>query len=256
MPLCFQPHATQPLSRLRRARLAPRLRGTHPRRPGHGERKVCTDLSTTVGDDDFVKVGGRRVQAEKMLHVLLHKPRGYLCTASDTLERRTIFELFPKNWPRVFHVGRLDKESEGLLIVTNDGDLSLKLTHPALQDRKGIRGAARPALRHAHTPKLVKGLLYRGGRAKAEFVRRLAPKVREGDFAAGIETADPAHVPLTWLRGETALPNPNRPAQTGGIASGRMADADSFGDRGPEKSEARSAGESGKRNGGAPRREA
>ena len=139
--------------------------------------KVCTDLSTTVGDQDFVKIGNRRVQAEKLLHVLLNKPRGYLCTASDTLDRRTIFELFPRNWPRVFHVGRLDKESEGLLIVTNDGDLSLKLTHPRYKIEKEYEVLLDKPYDIADTPKLVKGVFIEGGRAKAEFVRRLAPKV-------------------------------------------------------------------------------
>lgn len=139
--------------------------------------KVCTDLSTIVSDEDFVKVGSRRVQAEKILHVVLNKPPGYLCTASDELERRTIFELFPSNWPRVFHVGRLDKDSEGLLLVTNDGDLSLKLTHPRYKIEKEYEVLLDRPYDIAHTPKLVKGVFIEGGRAKAEFVRRLAPKV-------------------------------------------------------------------------------
>jgi 23S rRNA pseudouridine2605 synthase len=139
--------------------------------------QICTDLATTVGSEDSVKVNGRRVEGEKMLHVLLHKPRGYLCTASDTHDRRTIFDLFPHNWPRVFHVGRLDKESEGLLIVTNDGDLSLKLTHPRYKIEKEYEVLLDKPYDIAHTPKLIKGVFIEGGRAKAEFVRRLAPKV-------------------------------------------------------------------------------
>jgi len=148
---------------------------------------ICTNLSTIVGEEDFVKVGSRRVQAEKTLNVLLNKPRGYLCTASDTADRRTIFELFPKNWPRVFHVGRLDKESEGLLIVTNDGDLSLKLTHPRYKIEKEYEVLLDKPYDIAHTPKLIKGIYIEGGRAKAEFVRRLATNVVKVILKQGIK---------------------------------------------------------------------
>src|SRR5581483_2426542 len=98
--------------------------------------KICTDLATQISPGDFVKVDGRKVRSQESLHILLHKPRGYLCTARDERERRTIFDLLPKNWPRLFHVGRLDKESEGLLILTNDGELSLRLTHPRYKIEK------------------------------------------------------------------------------------------------------------------------
>src|SRR5687768_477648 len=68
--------------------------------------QVCIDLATTVNDEDSVKVSGRRVHPEKSLYVLLNKPPGFLCTASDTHDRQTIFDLLPRNWPRLFHVGR------------------------------------------------------------------------------------------------------------------------------------------------------
>src|SRR5438132_1404450 len=83
--------------------------------------KICTNLATQISPADFVKVDGRPVRGAKPLYVLLNKPAGFICTAKDTHERRTVFDLLPKNWPRLFHVGRLDKESEGLLILTNDG---------------------------------------------------------------------------------------------------------------------------------------
>src|SRR4029079_5934063 len=95
--------------------------------------RPVTDLATQVGPEDSGKVDNRAVHTEKTLHAGPNKPRGFLCTAADEFERRTIFDLLPEGWPRVFHVGRLDKESEGLLIVTNDGDLSMALTHPSHQ---------------------------------------------------------------------------------------------------------------------------
>src|SRR5437870_4889485 len=76
---------------------------------------VCTDLATQVAESDSVKVNGRAARAERLFYVLLNKPRGFICTSRDTHERQTVFDLLPKGWPRLFHVGRLDKESEGLL---------------------------------------------------------------------------------------------------------------------------------------------
>jgi 23S rRNA pseudouridine2605 synthase len=138
--------------------------------------QICQNLATEVSEEDFVKVGSRRILPEKPFHVLLHKPRGYLCTASDTHDRRTIFELLPGKWPRLFHVGRLDRDSEGLLILTNDGDLALRLTHPRYKIEKEYEVLLdRPFDAAADAPRLLRGVTIEGGRAKAESVRQLSP---------------------------------------------------------------------------------
>lgn len=138
--------------------------------------RVCTALATEVRDEDFVKVNGRRVLPERHFYVLLHKPRGYLCTAADTHERRTIFDLLPRNWPRLFHVGRLDKESAGLLILTNDGDLSLRLTHPRFKIEKEYEVLLdRPFDFAEDRAKLIKGVRIEGGLAHADAVHKLSP---------------------------------------------------------------------------------
>jgi 23S rRNA pseudouridine2605 synthase len=138
--------------------------------------KVCQNLATDVTEEDFVKVGSRRIVPEKHLYVLLHKPRGYLCTAADTHDRKTIFELLPAQWPRMFHVGRLDRDSEGLLIMTNDGDLGLHLTHPRYKIEKEYEVLLdRPYDGAVDTPKLLKGVSIEGGRARAESVRQVSP---------------------------------------------------------------------------------
>jgi 23S rRNA pseudouridine2605 synthase len=138
--------------------------------------QICQNLATEVSEEDFVKVGSKRVRPEKHFYVLLHKPRGYLCTASDTHDRRTIFDLLPAHWPRLFHVGRLDRDSEGLLILTNDGDLGLKLTHPRFKIEKEYEVLLdRPYDAAADTPRLLRGVNIEGGRAKVAVVRQLSP---------------------------------------------------------------------------------
>lgn len=100
--------------------------------------EVCITLATTVGPLDVVMVNGRKLRAQDRLYILLNKPRGVLCTAFDDGERgrRTVFDLLPREWPRLFHVGRLDMDSEGLLLLTNDGDLALRMTHPRFKIEK------------------------------------------------------------------------------------------------------------------------
>lgn len=138
--------------------------------------KVVTDLSTTVEPGDAIKVGSKLVHAQHTLTAVLNKPRGFLCTAEDEKERRTIFDLLPKNWPRVYHVGRLDKESEGLLIVTNDGDLSLALTHPRYKVDKEYEVLVDKPFVPTDREKLLRGFHIIGGRAKVERVEQLGPQ--------------------------------------------------------------------------------
>jgi 23S rRNA pseudouridine2605 synthase len=148
---------------------------------------VVTDLAAQVSPEDSVKVGSRVVHSEQPIAAVLNKPRGYLCTASDELERRTIFELLPKRWPRVFHVGRLDKESEGLLIVTNDGDLSMALTHPSHEvDKEYEVGLDRP-FDSGHREKLLKGIRIEGGLAKAYQINVVTPQLLKVVLRQGIK---------------------------------------------------------------------
>jgi len=134
---------------------------------------LCETLATTVSPTDVVKVSNHVLHTVASATILLHKPPGFLCTASDTHERRTIFELLPPNFPRLFHVGRLDRESEGLLLLTNDGDLSLKLTHPKYKVEKEYEVVLDRAFDFELTTKLLNGMSIEGGWAKAESVYKL-----------------------------------------------------------------------------------
>ncbi len=85
--------------------------------------------SVTPGLDQ-VKVDGRRVDLNSIEWIALHKPRGYVTTRDDPRGRRTVYHFLPPELHHLFHVGRLDRESEGLLLLTNDGDTANRLLHP------------------------------------------------------------------------------------------------------------------------------
>jgi len=92
--------------------------------------KIVSTLGTKVMPDDAVRVGRKLVGAVKKIYFIMHKPRGYLCASRDSRGRPTVFDLLKANL-KVFTVGRLDYNTEGLLIFTNDGEFSQALSHPA-----------------------------------------------------------------------------------------------------------------------------
>jgi 23S rRNA pseudouridine2605 synthase len=94
--------------------------------------KAVTALGTSVDPSaDVIVVDGRRVAIRApLLYVLLHKPRGYVTTCHDEQDRPTVFDLLKRLPGRLFPVGRLDVNSEGVLLLTNDGQLANRLLHP------------------------------------------------------------------------------------------------------------------------------
>jgi pseudouridine synthase len=84
-------------------------------------------------DRDVVKADGRRVRLEPLLTVMLHKPYGYVSTTKDPQGRRVVTELIKEKVLRLYPVGRLDYDATGLLLLTNDGELAQRLTHPRYQ---------------------------------------------------------------------------------------------------------------------------
>lgn len=98
---------------------------------------------------DLVTVGKQKlinVKNRKMVYVMLNKPRGYVTTVSDELGRKTVMDLLPDFGCRIYPVGRLDKDSEGLLLLTNDGSFTNCMTHPSHEYAKVYRVTVRPAV--------------------------------------------------------------------------------------------------------------
>ncbi len=92
--------------------------------------KVCS-LGDEVEEGDSVTVNGKKINVVKKYdYYIMNKPKGYITSVKDDKGRKTVMDLLPNNAKRLFPVGRLDYDSEGLLILTNDGELTFKLTHP------------------------------------------------------------------------------------------------------------------------------
>ncbi|MFZ5447463.1 MAG: pseudouridine synthase, partial [Thermodesulfobacteriota bacterium] len=97
--------------------------------------QVVTEMGVKVDpDQDVVKVDGRPVKVKvALVTVMLHKPSGYVCTTRDPQGRRVVTELLRQRTDRLYPVGRLDYDATGLLLLTNDGELAYRLTHPSYQ---------------------------------------------------------------------------------------------------------------------------
>ena len=93
---------------------------------------VVATLGATVSENDEVCVDEQILSQEEtaLEYYIMNKPTGVLCTVSDDRGRKTVMDFLPEGTGRVFPVGRLDYETEGLLLLTNDGDLAFRLTHP------------------------------------------------------------------------------------------------------------------------------
>ncbi len=93
---------------------------------------TVTELGTRIDPlTQRVALDGEKLRMERKKYFVFYKPPGVLCTNRDPQARPRVIDFFPKDGPRLFTVGRLDEESEGLLIVTNDGDLAQKMAHPS-----------------------------------------------------------------------------------------------------------------------------
>lgn len=125
-------------------------------------------LATVVTDADDIRVHGRPIRPARTVYVLFHKPRGFVVTKSDERGRRTIYDLLPPELGSLFHVGRLDRDSEGLLLLTNDGALAQKLTHPSHEIEKEYEVTLDKPFDPAHSAKLLKGVYLEGGRGRFE----------------------------------------------------------------------------------------
>jgi 23S rRNA pseudouridine2605 synthase len=137
--------------------------------------KICTNFSAQPAPRDHVKVDRKLIHVDPPLTIALHKPAGFVSTKSDPHARNTIFDLLPGKFPRLFNIGRLDTQSEGLLLLTNDGELAQRLTHPRYKIDKEYEITLDRPWDPALAPKLQRGIFLGGRRAQIAQLRAMSP---------------------------------------------------------------------------------
>jgi 23S rRNA pseudouridine2605 synthase len=128
--------------------------------------KVVTELGTKADPSrDEIKVDGRRIKLEqRRVYILLNKPRGYVTTRSDPEGRPTVMDLVKRVREYVYPVGRLDYDSEGLLLLTNDGELAARLTHPRHEVQRIYEARVKGVPDDHELERLTKGMVIEGRR--------------------------------------------------------------------------------------------
>jgi 23S rRNA pseudouridine2605 synthase len=137
--------------------------------------EIVTELGYKIKPGDVVRYDGETINAETKRYVLLNKPKGFITTMDDPLGRKTVMGLVRKACrERVYPVGRLDRETTGLLLFTNDGDMAKKLTHPQHRALKIYHVELNKPVSREHLQQLLKGVDLEDGRTNfdaAEYVK-------------------------------------------------------------------------------------
>jgi 23S rRNA pseudouridine2605 synthase len=134
---------------------------------------------------DDVRLDGERIAAERPAYWILNKPRGVVTTRRDEAGRRTVMDLLPRGVENVFPVGRLDRETGGLLLLTNDGDTAHALLHPSLGNEREYRVEVRGRIDPRTIARLEKGVPLEDGRSAPTRVDgvRFDPDAKTSSFS-------------------------------------------------------------------------
>ena len=185
--------------------------------------RVLTDPALDVGEGEGVELDGRLLAGpEPRVLYALHKPLGVVSTARDTHGRRTVLELIPDAGLRLYPVGRLDIDSTGLILLTNDGELANRLTHPRFEVPKTyVAELGGPAIGERALRRLREGVELEDGPTAPARVRRLAPRtleltIHEGRNRQVRRMCEAVGHPVLALR-RTAF----GPLELGGLGAGR-----------------------------------
>ncbi|MGE5212552.1 MAG: pseudouridine synthase [Nitrospirota bacterium] len=137
--------------------------------------KTCTDFSAEPDARDHVKVNGKLVHAAAPFTIMLHKPPGFVSTRRDPHAHDTVFDLLPAKFSQLFNIGRLDAKTEGLLLLTNDGSLAQRLTHPRYKIEKEYEVTLDRPWDPALASKLLLGIFLEGQRARIARLHSVSP---------------------------------------------------------------------------------
>ena len=131
--------------------------------------ETVTELGTKVNIfTDDIRFNGQRLKGEEKVHIVMNKPKGYVTTASDPHAEKTVVDLV-KNCPaRVYPVGRLDKNTTGVLMLTNDGEIAERLTHPSYDKKKIYQVALDRPLSQEDYERILSGVVLTDGEVRAD----------------------------------------------------------------------------------------
>ena len=149
--------------------------------------QACLTPAYRVQPGDQIRADGKRIEPLVVQSIVLHKPSGLVCTRRDEHQRDTIYNLLPGRMQHLMHVGRLDRDSEGLIILSNDGELSQALTHPKHKIQKLYHVTLDSAFDNEILEKLEKGVYIEEGKAKAHAVKRLSSRRIEIILTTGMK---------------------------------------------------------------------
>lgn len=137
--------------------------------------KQVTELGMVINEKkDKVTIEGKRISLpSSFVYIKLNKPKGYTCTASDEKGRKTIYELIDSE-ERLFSIGRLDYDTEGLIILTNDGEFANKVAHPRYHTEKEYRVTAEGEIKESELAVMRKGVVVEGERMPSARVEKLS----------------------------------------------------------------------------------
>lgn len=133
-------------------------------------------IGDKAGARDVISVDGKyinRPKHKRKIYIMLNKPRGYVTTMSDELDRKCVTELIADVGERVYPVGRLDRNSEGLLFFTNDGEFANSITHPSRHISKSYRVTVRPKITEEQLTELSAGVVIDGRKTFPAYVEVL-----------------------------------------------------------------------------------
>lgn len=127
--------------------------------------RVVTELGTKADPErEHIKVDGKRISLQPLAYLVMNKPKGYVTTLADPEGRPTVADLLKGVKVRVYPVGRLDYDAEGLLLCTNDGDLAHRLMHPRYEVPKTYRVKVKGVMEEKALAKLRRGIVLEEGR--------------------------------------------------------------------------------------------
>ena len=142
---------------------------------GHVVLEPAYDVKAT----DKIAVQGKLIKAEQKIYIMLNKPKGYVTTASDELGRHTVLDLVADTVKeRLYPVGRLDRDTTGLLLLTNDGDLAHKLAHPRYEIAKSYQVTLDKGLTEDAVARIKRGVYLEDGKAQVDELSFCSPKTR------------------------------------------------------------------------------